>query len=86
MVLISEIVGVILKIIKFFFGTDKPSITEVKHEIPEKPISVPSDDNVLRELGLRVDSRAADQDGLYDGTSGPSGGSDGEQDGKDTGN
>jgi len=68
------IVDVLLKIFKGLFGTDKPAETEVKHEKPPKPVGVPSDDQLLRELGLHH-SGTESKNGLHDGTSGQADGS-----------
>ena len=82
---VGVVVAAVLAIIKGLFGIDKPATTEVKHEKPEKPVGVPAAVDVYRELGLRVDGRAASEDGLYVRPCGKAGGSDGEQDGKGQG-
>jgi len=67
--LISELLKVLVAVIKSLFGIDKPAETEVKNAKPNKPLNdINSDDRLLGELGLRGYLRAASEDDVRDST------------------
>ena len=79
---VGLIVDIVLKVIKFFFGTDKPKTEGVTNEKPSKPIGEPSDDDILADLGLRVEHRSTGCDGICNCESGQASADHGKQEHK----
>lgn len=88
MSIIGFIVDIVLKVIKFLWGTDKPIETEVINAKPEKPIGEPSPDDMLADLGLRIQStdRTGDEGSLHDNLPGEADASTGKHEGQGTAN